>query len=73
MQEYPMQQNQTGSYLCGECQAVFDLTLVDVRLTEHVEDPAPVEATEPICCPYCGDSDVRRHDGPAPDAEVDAK
>jgi rubredoxin len=59
--------NETARFECGECRFVFDHSLEPVRKAEiaaeleleHLDD------VEPICCPFCGDADIRTaHDAP---------
>jgi hypothetical protein len=38
---------------------MIDLIFIDVCGTDHLVNLGPVEASGPICCPLCGDDDVR--------------
>jgi hypothetical protein len=62
-----MKSNETARFECRECRIVFDLSLDPVRESE-ISAELEVEAlddVQPICCPYCGDSDIRAtHDSP---------
>jgi hypothetical protein len=56
---------ETVRFECEDCCFVFDLTLDSVRETEFVEEGEVLDDVEPICCPFCGDTDIRAaHDSP---------
>jgi hypothetical protein len=57
-----MKQNEPGRFLCGDCQAIFELRFVTVREIEFVEDSGAdtIEASEPSCCPFCGACELKR-------------
>jgi hypothetical protein len=46
---------------CGECRLAFDLCLVPVREAEIASELGveTIDPVEPICCPFCGDGDIR--------------
>jgi hypothetical protein len=57
-----MKPNEAVQFLCGDCQAIFELRFVTVRETEVVEDSGAdiIEAGEPSCCPFCGACELKR-------------
>jgi hypothetical protein len=62
-----MKRNETARFECGECRIVFDLSLDPVREAEIAAelDVEALDDVEPICCPFCGDIDVKPvHDSP---------
>jgi hypothetical protein len=65
-----MEPGETGRFLCGECKSGLELRFLDALLTEHVEDPGPAEACEPVWCPFCGDHAIKRLDDDPPDMVV---
>jgi hypothetical protein len=62
-----MRPNEPVRFECGECQIVFDLCVDPTRAREIAADLGvdAIEAGPPICCPFCGDSDLKAlHDRP---------
>jgi hypothetical protein len=62
-----MKRNETARFECGECRNVFDLSLDpfgEAEIAAELEVEA-LDDVEPICCPFCGDADIRAvHDSP---------
>ena len=48
-----MQIRETAHLECGDCQAVFDLHLRDIREREETDDAELIDFG-PTICPFCG-------------------
>jgi hypothetical protein len=62
-----MKASETARFECGECRIVFDLSLDPVREAEIAAEFGlkQLDDVQPICCPFCGDADLRAaHDTP---------
>jgi hypothetical protein len=62
-----MKASETARFECGECRIVFDLSLDPVREAAIAAELGldSLDDVQPICCPFCGDSDIRAvHDSP---------
>jgi hypothetical protein len=62
-----MKPNETIRFQCGDCWAVFDLSVDPVWAAEVAADLGvdTIETPEPSCCPFCGAGELQAlHDSP---------
>ena len=56
-----MNHGEPAQFQCRECQVIFTPVVDGIRNTEYVEksEKQPVDYGRPICCPFCGDADMK--------------